>query len=81
MAHDKDPTLRMFYVEDCGGAVVVGETDGTGPDRVQFPHYIPRSQIGYAKKTANEKPGALPHYEFTIPEWLIEKKQLWKFVP
>jgi hypothetical protein len=79
MPQEKDPTLRMFYIEDRGAAVVVGEKDGT--EGVQFPHYIPRSQIGYAKKTANDKPGALQHYEFTIPEWLIEKKGLWKFVP
>lgn len=79
MPHEKDPTLRMYYVEDRGASVVVSERDGS--NGVRAIHYLPRSQIGYAKKTANDNPAGLPHYEFTIPDWLIEKEQLWKFVP
>jgi len=47
--------------------------------------WIPRSQIGYMRKDKVESPfvngGMNTHVVFTIPEWLIEKKQCWELVP
>lgn len=48
--------------------------------------WLPRSQISYMRKerTIDWKMGADgPQYYiiFTLPEWLIEKEQLWDLVP
>lgn len=47
--------------------------------------WIPRSQIGYMRKTKVESPfeGSEPstHVVFTVPEWLVESKQFWQLVP
>ncbi len=40
--------------------------------------WIPRSQIGYLRRTKGD---GLDHVVFTVPEWLVEEKQLWPLVP
>ncbi len=47
--------------------------------------WIPRSQISYMRKDKVGSPLgdgiANTHVVFTLPEWLIEKKQCWSLVP
>jgi hypothetical protein len=78
MAKD-DLTLRMFFVSDSGAAVCLSEVaDPTLPKAL---HWVPRSLIGYSRKTRDDqKPAFFPEYVFTLPEWKVDASDLWKFV-
>lgn len=66
-------TCRGFLVEERENAIEVCKHQQGG-----FSWWIPRSQIGYLKKS----PGTpWSEIEFTLPEWLVEKKDLWSLVP
>lgn len=43
--------------------------------------WIPKSQIGYRKTDrAQKNNGAEAYVTFTLPDWLIEKKECWDLV-
>lgn len=65
-------TLRAILVNETPNAILVKKAV------LDEPVWIPRSQIGYMKKTP-ENAGTT--VEFTVPEWLVEKKDLWSMVP
>ena len=48
-------------------------------DRRSETFWLPRSQIGYMRKDKAED--GTVSVVFTLPEWLIEKKQCWDLVP
>lgn len=76
MSREKDPECRGFVVGSTENAVQVAKDwKGTGEK-----WWIPRSQIGYCRKTTIPETGAI-EIVFTIPEWLIEKKQCLDLVP
>lgn len=74
MAHEKDPELRAILLGQTDAAIRVIRMDRKGES-----WWIPRSQIGYLRK--EEEPDGSLRVIFTLPEWLIEKKQLWELVP
>ncbi len=71
---EKDPECRGLLVEATPSAVFVSASKSPFNK-----WWIPRSQIGYMRKT-NLANGDV-EIVFTIPEWLIEKKQCWELVP
>lgn len=44
-----------------------------------FTWWIPRSEIGYLRKTRRED--GKTEIVFTLPEWLVEKSGCWDLVP
>lgn len=73
MSREKDPECR---------GVLMGETDNAicvAKERHGSTHWIPRSQIGYMRKDTMAN-GSID-VVFTVPEWLLEKKQAWDLVP
>ena len=73
MSRGKDPECRGKLLEESDAAICVRETNGA-----QY-WWIPRSQVGYCRKT--KLADGTTEIVFTIPEWLIEKKQCWELVP
>ncbi len=77
MSREKDPECRGVLVTETPNALLVrGPKNGMG---VSWEHWIPRSQIGYLRKTAREDGGT--DLVFTVPEWLLEKKGAWDLAP
>lgn len=76
MSRDKDPECCGYLVAETDAAMEVS-TDpcGAGPR-----WWIPRSQVGYLRKTYNADKDCT-ELVLTLPEWLIEKKQCWELVP
>jgi hypothetical protein len=72
MSREKDPECRGFLEDETPNAIRVGHAE-SGQS-----WWIPRSQIGYMRK---EPVAAGTQVIFTLPEWLIEKKQCWELVP
>lgn len=72
MSREKDPELRGVLLRETDAAILVCK------DANSAQHWIPRSQIGYLRK---DKVLAGTLVVFTLPEWLIEKKQCWELVP
>lgn len=72
MSRDKDPECRGILLDETPNAYKVAAKAGATE------HWIPRSQIGYCRKTRGP---AVTEIVFTLPEWLIEKKQCWELVP
>lgn len=78
MSRDKDPECRGFLVAESAAAIcVTKQIPASGGHTKSW--WIPRSQIGYLRKTRRED-GAV-EIVFTVPEWLLEKKQCWELVP
>lgn len=70
----KDPECRAILMAETDAAICVTK------DRfVEAKFWVPRSQIGYLRKTARADGGV--DIVFTVPEWLIEKKEMWDLVP
>ena len=65
---------RGFLVDESAAAICVCQRAEGGEV-----FWIPKSQIGYRRTTPI--PGKWSEVVFTIPEWLIEKKQCWGLVP
>ena len=66
---------------ECRG-ILMGETDAAicvVKERHGEYHWIPRSLIGYMRKDRADD--GTVSVVFTLPEWLIEKKQCWDLVP
>lgn len=78
MSREKDPECRGYLVRETDSAMLVRKMIHTAPDETEY--WIPRSQIGYCRKTYDAMSDAT-EIVFTIPEWLIEKKQCWELVP
>lgn len=72
MSRDKDPECRGLLTGETANAIKV-KNEKTGAE-----HWIPRSQIGYLRK---DKEGEKTRVVFSLPEWMIEKKQCWDLVP
>ncbi len=72
MSRDKDPECRGVLLHETENAILVCK------DANSEKHWIPRGQIGYMRK---DKVLAGTLVVFTVPEWLIEKKQCWELVP
>lgn len=71
-----DLKLRGRIFNETDNAIQIGKT----PESTEL-FWIPKSQIGYKKKTPDQDPMRnLPYIEFTLPEWLVEKKQIWDLV-
>lgn len=68
--------LRMFLADERPSAVCVMNTASGGG----MYEWIPRSLIAYARKDAPAKPGERHPYVFTLPEWKIEQRNLWRYV-
>jgi hypothetical protein len=82
MSRDKDPECRAMLLGKTDDAIHVckrGLLNGAPPES----WWIPRSQIGYMRidRAGPEDPLAVDSVVFTLPEWLIEKKQCWELVP
>lgn len=71
-----DPYLRMWLLMKTERAVQVCDRAKAGSGYRTW--WIPRSMIGYSRREA-PAPDALPVFVFTLPEWLIEREQLWSF--
>lgn len=76
MAISNQRECRGYLLSDSGQAIQVCKD----PMTHKINWWIPRSQIGYLRKTYT-KPGEIPYIVFTIPEWLVEDKQCWELVP
>lgn len=76
MSREKDTECRAILVGESSAAICVVPN---GVKNMKARHWIPRSQIGYLRKTKRDD-GA-HDVVFTLPEWLIEKKQCWELVP
>jgi hypothetical protein len=76
MSREKDPECRGVLIRETDGAILVAKS--LAAQSAEF--WIPRSQIGYLRKTKREG-GEAVDVVFTAPEWLIEKKQCWELVP
>jgi hypothetical protein len=74
VSRDKDPECRGVLIRESPAAICVAKMP-LGAEE----HWIPRSQIGYLRKT--HLPSGTTEVVFTVPEWLIEKKQCWELVP
>lgn len=72
--------LRMFLVRETASAVNVTDKPALQHGEARRIEWLPRSQIGYARKEPAAAPGEAQPYVFTLPEWLIEKANLWNFV-
>jgi hypothetical protein len=81
MPRNTDPELHMFLIEERPDAVRVG--DNAFRAQCAVVQWIPRSLIGYSRKTKPDPdhPDRLPEYVFTLPDWKIEQADLWDFVP
>ncbi len=78
---EKDPTLRMYLIQETPKAVCVSGDAKAEQGVARFHYWIPKSLIAYSKKTGNVVAGADPHYEFSVPIWWLDKNQpLWGFV-
>ncbi len=82
MSREKDPECRALLLDETPNAIHVCKIHSPiGGES----WWIPRSQIGYMRKDKVEAPfvngGTNTHVTFTVPEWLIEKKQCWSLVP
>lgn len=75
MPRDKDPECRGLLLRETAAAIEVLALTGRNPES----HWIPRSQVGYCRKTKRED--GTTENVFTVPEWLLEKKQCWDLVP
>lgn len=73
---DTTQELRMFLFEERPAAVCVISTAKGGG----LIEWLPRSLIGYARKEKPAAEGERQPYVFTLPEWKIEKCNLWRFV-
>lgn len=76
MSREKDPECRGLLAASSISAIRVIKA-GSGDNHER--HWIPRSQIGYMRKTV--LPSGATEVVFTVPEWLIEKGQFWELVP
>lgn len=74
MPRDKDPECRGLLLRQTDSAIMVKPLAG----RLQIEHWIPRSQVGYMRTTKRDDGGT--DIVFTVPEWLLEKKQAWDLV-
>jgi len=74
VSREKDPECRGVLIQESAGAICVAKQDLGATV-----YWIPRSQIGYLRKT--HLPSGTTEVVFTVPEWLIEKKQCWELVP
>lgn len=82
MPRDKDPECRGLLMRETDAAILVCALHSpVGGES----WWIPRSQIGYMRKDKVDSPfaggGTNTHITFTVPEWLLEKKQCWELVP
>ena len=75
MSRDKDPECRGLLLDETPNAYLICSNKLTAVER----WWIPRSQVGYCRKT--KLAGGDTEIVFTMPEWLIEKKQCWELVP
>lgn len=73
---DTTQELRMFLAEERPGAVCVMNTAAGGG----LLEWLPRSLIAYARKEKPAAEGERQPYIFTLPEWKIEQRNLWRFV-
>lgn len=79
MSHDKDPECRGWLIRETPDVMEISTDKSEAGPR----WWIPRSQIGHLRNTEIERGQTYVNIEivFTIPEWLIEKKQCWELVP
>lgn len=76
-----DQYLRMRLLGKTANAVqVTGSDRAITPGKATFYHWLPRSLIGYSRTEPAPVAGELPIFTFTLPEWKIERDDLWKFV-
>ncbi len=75
MPSDKDLKCRADLIGETPAAINVKKLNSV------FTWWIPRSQIGYMRIDKSlAKDGTMGYVEFTLPEWLVEKKQCWDLV-
>ncbi len=79
MSRETDANCRGLIVAKTENAICVQKTTALPRDE-QF--WIPRSQIGYMRidKAPADSPHGHDSVTFTLPEWLVEKKQCWDLV-
>ena len=73
MPRTNDPTLRALLISETPNAIEVQRIGHA------FTWWIPRSQIGYMRKDKSPD-GTKTSVTFTLPEWLIGKKECWDLV-
>lgn len=80
MSRERDPECRAMLLHETPNAIRVCKLNSPVNGEAWW---IPRSEIGYMRKTGVDAPGGTSHTHvtFTLPEWLIEKKQCWELVP
>ena len=81
MSREKDPECRGTLLGETANAIHVcksGPLNGAAPES----WWIPRSQIGYMRidRAPHDDATKADAVVFTLPEWLIEKKQCWDLV-
>ena len=77
MSDRKDLECRGLLWDETPNAILVTRETAVGGGQTWW---IPKSQIGYRRTTQSVTPGGRPHVVFTLPEWLIEKKECWDLV-
>ena len=70
-------TLRAYLIDATAGAICVRPIEPKRGDLDKY--WVPRSQIGYMRKTIIDDRGTT-EIEFTLPEWVVEKKEMWGMV-
>lgn len=78
MSRDKDPECRGYLARETENAILVCR-GGSAQGETNW--WISKSQIGYRRTDRATLAGKMDYVVFTIPEWLIEKKQCWELVP
>ncbi len=78
MSRNKDPECRAYLVRETDDAILVCK-GGSAQGETNW--WIPKSQIGYRRTDRLHETGKMDFVVFTIPEWLIEKKQCWELCP
>lgn len=73
MSYERDPTCHGVLLQETPNAFEVWH------EKTNSRYWIPRSPVGYLKKYP--RLDGRRDISFTLPEWLIEKKQCWDLVP
>jgi hypothetical protein len=77
--NDETITLKMFLAAETPLAVKLAQHPRLEQGRGTRVLWIPRTCISYARKQAPTDAGDWPTYTFTLPEWKVDREQLWDF--
>lgn len=77
---DNTSTLSMFLLEERPLAVKLTDKAAAVQGESRRIEWVPRSQISYARKQPKAADCDAQPYTFTLPDRIVEEKNLWSFV-